>query len=92
MPVKNLNVQKIQRGVTGSCGLRGRRRLLESPLLHAGEQGGGFDAEEFGCAICAFDFPIRLFEGEQKIVAFPALHFGFGEESQLRSIAGRRDR
>ena len=52
-------------------------RLLNPHLLDTGEERGGFDAEEFGGAVCAVNFPVGLFERRFNVGLFPAAHFVF---------------
>src|SRR6185295_19486978 len=54
--------------------------LLQAPFFHFGQQGGGFDTEEFRSSVWPFYFPIGPRQREQKIVAFQPLQFGFRQK------------
>ncbi len=53
--------------------------MFNPHFFDAGEEGGGFEAEEFGSPTCSVDFPVGLFEGRFDIGFFTQAHVFFGE-------------
>ena len=72
--------ERASRGVR----IRSSRRSLKPPFFHARKQSGGFDAKKFGGTLGTLDFPVRLFQDGQEVVALPALKFGFGQNFRCR--------
>jgi hypothetical protein len=49
-------------------------------FFDAGEEGGGFKAEKFGCPAGAVDFPARLVQGSFNIRLFAQAHVRLGQD------------